>query len=241
MKYWVKALALCVSFSVLAMTSYASSEKKEYKVVKQNIENILRFEVLSIGDAPVPGLVQVSTNRGFFYTSEDGQFLISGKIFNVAEGMRDETEKSLAKLRLNGIVDFNQSVIEFKAPNEQFVVNVFTDISCGYCRKLHREIEEYNANGITVRYLAFPRGGLTSKSYKDMVSVWCSKDQHDAMTVAKTSGKVTQTSCENSVAQQYNFGQQVGVTGTPNIILPDGSMVPGYQPAHALLNTLKNI
>ncbi|GAB5380912.1 MAG: bifunctional protein-disulfide isomerase/oxidoreductase DsbC [Aliiglaciecola sp.] len=241
MKFWIKAFALFVSLSTIAPSSLAESEGKDYEAVKQNIENILRFEVLAIGDAPVPGLVQVSTNRGFFYTSVDGKFLISGKIFNVEEGMRDETEKSLAKLRLDGITDFNQSVIEFKAPDEKFVINVFTDISCGYCRKLHREIEEYNANGITVRYLAFPRGGLSSQSYKDMVSVWCAKDQHDAMTTAKSGGSVAESSCANSVAQQYAFGQQVGVTGTPNIILPDGSMVPGYQPAHALLNTLKNI
>jgi thiol:disulfide interchange protein DsbC len=132
-------------------------------------------------------------------------------------------------------------VIEFKADKEKYVVNVFTDISCGYCRKLHNEIAEYNKKGITVRYLAFPRGGLVSQSYKDMVSVWCSADKQEAMTTAKGGGQVADTSCENKVAQQYKFGQAIGVSGTPNIILPDGTMIPGYQPPKELLDALKNI
>lgn len=240
MKYWINTLVLALALNVVSAVSIAE-EVKDYAVVKNKIESVLRFEVLSIADAPIDGLVQVSTNRGLFYTSEDGKFLVSGKIFNVDAGMRDETEQSLSVLRRDGVVAFNDSMIEFKAPDEKYVVSIFTDITCGYCRKLHREIENYLASGITVRYLAFPRGGLASKSYKDMVSVWCAKDQQDAMTQAKAGDTVDTATCENMVAKQYEFGQQVGVTGTPNIILPNGGLIPGYQPAQDLLTTLKQI
>lgn len=240
MKYWIKTLVLMLALTIFSAASLAKKEDK-YAVVKQKIESVLRFEVLSLADAPIDGLVQVSTNRGLFYTSEDGKFLVSGKIFNVDAGMRDETEQSLSVLRKDGVVQFNGSMIEFTAPDEKYVVSVFTDITCGYCRKLHREIENYLANGITVRYLAFPRGGLASKSYKDMVSVWCAKDPQDAMTQAKAGESVDTATCENMVAQQYAFGQQVGVTGTPNIVLPNGGLIPGYQPAKDLLTTLEQI
>lgn len=240
MKYWINALVLALALNVVSAVSIAE-EVKDYAVVKNKIESVLRFEVLSIADAPIDGLVQVSTNRGLFYISEDGKFLVSGKIFNVDAGMRDETEQSLSVLRKDGVVEFNDSMIEFKAPDEKYVVSIFTDITCGYCRKLHREIENYLASGITVRYLAFPRGGLASKSYKDMVSVWCAKDQQDAMTQAKAGDSVDTATCENMVAKQYEFGQQVGVTGTPNIILPNGGLIPGYQPAQDLLTTLEQI
>ena len=240
MKHGLRVLALAVLVSGFAGKIYAL-ENGKYDAVKQKIEKVLRFEVLSLGDAPIDGLVQVSTNKGLFYTSADGKFLLSGKIFNVDKGMLDETEKSLSVMRLEGANEFEDSVIEFKAPDEKYVVNVFTDISCGYCRKLHREIDEYMANGITVRYLAFPRGGLASKAYRDMVSVWCAEDKQKAMTIAKAGEKLEDASCSNVVADQYEFGQRIGVSGTPNIVLPNGALIPGYQPATNLLNTLKQI
>lgn len=239
MKNWMISLAAGVLLSASLVSQ--AEEDKSYQQVKNKIEQTIGFDVISIADAPISGLLQVSTNQGLFYTSKDGNYLMQGRIFNVNAGMRNETEVALSEMRIDGLSDFTDSVIEFKAKNEQYVVNVFTDITCGYCRKLHAEIEQYNKNGITVRYLAFPRGGLSSESYLDMVSVWCAKDQQKAMTIAKSSGEVSRASCENSVAQQYAFGQRVGVSGTPNIILPDGSMVPGYQPANTLLNSLREI
>ncbi|GAA0859129.1 bifunctional protein-disulfide isomerase/oxidoreductase DsbC [Aliiglaciecola litoralis] len=241
MKYGLKMLALGLVASGFMAASFAVEKNTKYEAVKQKIQNVLGFQVLSIGDSPIDGLVQVSTNRGLFYTSDDGKFLVSGKIFNVEKGMRDETESSLAKMRIEGLGEFKDTYIEFTAPEEKYIVNVFTDITCGYCRKLHREMDEYMANGITVRYFAFPRGGVNSKSYRDMVSVWCADDQQHAMTIAKTGGTVEKSNCANAVAQQYEFGQQVGVTGTPNIVLPNGAMIPGYQPARDLRNALDQI
>jgi len=237
MKFWSKATLLAA-----AMTSFvAGAVEDNYAVVKSKIENSVGFTVSSVADSPVPGLLQIGTNQGLFYTSSDGKFLVHGRIFNVDAGMRNETEITLSEMRLEGVSDFSDSVIEFKAEKERYVVNIFTDITCGYCRKLHNEIAEYNKNGITVRYLAFPRGGLVSQSYKDMVSVWCSTDKQEAMTTAKGGGQIDDSSCENKVAQQYKFGQAIGVSGTPNIVLPNGTMVPGYQPPQELLKTLKNI
>lgn len=237
MKFWSKATLLAAAMTSLV----AGAVEDNYAVVKSKIENSVGFTVSSVADSPVPGLLQIGTNQGLFYTSSDGKFLVHGRIFNVDAGMRNETEITLSEMRLEGVSDFSDSVIEFKAEKERYVVNIFTDITCGYCRKLHNEIAEYNKNGITVRYLAFPRGGLVSQSYKDMVSVWCSTDKQEAMTTAKGGGQIDDSSCENKVAQQYKFGQAIGVSGTPNIVLPNGTMVPGYQPPQELLKTLKNI
>ncbi|MEO0369463.1 MAG: thioredoxin fold domain-containing protein, partial [Pseudomonadota bacterium] len=149
----------------------------------------------------------------------------------------------LSNIRLEGITEFDNSVIEYKAKDEKYSVTVFTDITCGYCRKFHKEIEEYNDLGITVRYLAFPRGGLQSQSYNDMVSVWCDKDPQDALTKAKAGDSFRKDStCEREqVAKQYDFGRQVGVTGTPTIVLQNGSVIPGYQPPEQLMKTIQSI
>jgi thiol:disulfide interchange protein DsbC len=119
-----------------------------------------------------------------------------------------------------------------KAPKTH--ITVFTDTDCGYCQKLHSEVPELNRLGVEVRYVAFPRQGLNSPAAKELVSVWCAKDQQDAMNRAKTRQSVADASCDNPVAKQYQLGQMIGVNGTPAIVLANGKMIPGYQPAPQL-------
>nr|WP_232367628.1 bifunctional protein-disulfide isomerase/oxidoreductase DsbC [Alteromonas pelagimontana] len=207
--------------------------------IKAKVENTLGLEVSSVADSPVKGLLQVNTSQGLFYISENGQYLLQARVFNIDEGMRNETETALSEMRRQGVEEFASSAIEFKAKDEKHVLTVFTDITCGYCRKLHSEVGQLNKNGITVRYLAFPRSGLNSQNYLDMVSVWCAADPKKALTEAKNGEDVKIANCKNKVAQQYQFGQQVGVNGTPNIILEDGTMIPGYQPAKVLIDALE--
>jgi len=115
---------------------------------------------------------------------------------------------------------------------------VFTDIDCGYCRKLHGEIDQFNAKGITVRYLAFPRSGIGAPSYNKAVSVWCDKDPQAAMTRAKNGETLPKADCDNPVKEQYELGQLIGVQGTPAIIMEDGALLPGYVPAAKLAAAL---
>ena len=242
MKKWTKTsavlsgLILTLSFNLSAM-----NEINDYAQVKAKLQASLGMQVSSIGDAPVTGLLQVMTEKGLFYTSQDGKYLLQARIYDIEDGMRNVTEEALGSVRLGGLEKFKDAVIEYKADNEKYVVNIFTDITCGYCRKLHKKMDQYNERGITVRYLAFPRGGINSNSYTDMVSIWCAEDKQEAMNNAKAGGTVASKNCETKVAEQYAFGQKIGVNGTPNIILPNGSVIPGYQPPKQLEDALKAI
>ena len=131
--------------------------------------------------------------------------------------------------------------IVFAPPNPVHTVTVFTDVECGYCRKLHSEIAEYNAQGIAVEYLAFPRMGIGSEDFDKMVSVWCSDDRKKALTEAKTTGVVADKSCKNTVTMQYNVGQRAGLTGTPMILAEDGTQLGGYVPPKALREALDKL
>lgn len=233
-----RLLIASAAFLFASSSTIAQVKSDSLDALKAKLSQTIGLEVTAIGDAPVKGLYQVNTNRGLFYVSEDGTYFLQARIYNIDEGMRNETEATLSGIRMDGIGQFDDSAIVFKAKNEKSVITVFTDITCGYCRKLHNEIGEFNDMGITVKYLAFPRQGLASSNYNDMVSVWCAKNPQAALTDAKSGTKVSSTVCENQVAAQYEFGQQVGVSGTPNIILPDGSMIPGYQPAKAIAQQL---
>ncbi|QPL49413.1 bifunctional protein-disulfide isomerase/oxidoreductase DsbC [Alteromonas sp. B31-7] len=235
----VKFVKTCMLLAFLCVSFFSQADDEA--AVKEKLTMLLGLEVDTIADAPVEGLLQVSTDRGLYYVSKDGQYLVHGRIFNIDEGMKNETEEALSEMRLQGIAELKSSAITYKAKNEKHVITVFTDITCGYCRKLHREMGELNDLGITVQYFAFPRAGLSGKSYGDMVSVWCAENPQKALTDAKSGDQVKSARCDNKVAEQYLLGQKVGVNGTPNIILPDGSVIPGYQPAQAIAQTLQEL
>ncbi|MEP1444943.1 MAG: bifunctional protein-disulfide isomerase/oxidoreductase DsbC [Paraglaciecola sp.] len=240
MKKWTKISTVLNGFLlILSFNLSASVETDNYDQVKAKLQAGLGMYISAIGDAPVPGILQVITEKGLFYASQDGKYLFRASIYNIDEGMRNVTEDTLGSMRLDGLKKFKDGVIEYKADNEKYVVNIFTDITCGYCRKLHNEMDQYNDLGITVRYLAFPRGGLKSRTYSDMVSVWCADNKQEAMDNAKAGGSVPSKSCQTQVAEEYAFGQKIGVNGTPNIIMPNGSVIPGYQPPKQLEQALK--
>lgn len=234
-----KLVVASILLLLSVLSTSASAAQQEHAELIKRFEQKLNFKIISVADANVPGLLQINTDTGIFYASENGEYFLSARVYRVGDEIVDETGAALQKYRLEGIKRFKDSAIEFKSAKEKYVLNVFTDATCGYCRKLHNEMDILNDLGITVRYLAFPRQGLNSKVYSDAVSIWCSDNPQEAMTQAKAGGNVASTSCENEVAEQYNFGKAIGVNGTPNIILPDGTVIPGYQPAQALLAALR--
>lgn len=193
--------------------------------------------VKAVADSTVPGMLQVQTDKGLFFMSDNKQYLFEGNIYDL-KNKKLVNEDILKDIRKAGVKEFDNSVIEFKAADEKYVIHVFTDTSCGYCRKLHHEMADLNKAGITVRYLAFPRGGIQSATYDELKSIWCAKDNQQALTDAKNGKAVQQASCANKVAQHYELGQSFGINGTPALILPDGRLIPGYQPAAALVAAL---
>lgn len=252
-----KALLLSISLFGLSLNNAWSEGEDAIKVdtatTKHAIEARLGVNVDSIAETPLTNIYEVATSQGLFYISSDGNYLIQGSLFDLVNRV-NLTDQSMAKLRLKEIANFEDDMIVFKAKDEKHVITVFTDTSCGYCRKLHNELYTYKEKnqqtnkietlagytdlGITVRYLAFPRGGVDSPVYGEMQSVWCADDKAGAMSAAKNGGSVARASCDNSVLKQYQLGETFGVRGTPAMVLEDGSMLPGYRPPAALLEYL---
>ncbi|TLU66873.1 bifunctional protein-disulfide isomerase/oxidoreductase DsbC [Thalassotalea litorea] len=239
-KFVTTALALMT----LMLTTTASAQDlsvEQIKTIKSQLTK-LGLNADTVTASPMDGLVEVFTDQGLFYTSIDGSYLIQGKVYDISGSQISSlTEETLAKVRVDGMDEFEQSMIVFPAKKEQYQVTVFTDLTCGYCRKLHQQIDEFNDLGITVRYLAFPRGGIGSQSYEDIRSVWCSNDQQKAMTDAKGGAQVQQKICAQPVAEQYEFGRKIGVNGTPAIMLEDGNMLPGYKTPQQLQQILRSM
>ena len=176
------------------------------------------------------------------YASKDGNFFLYGEMYAIKNGELLNTTKQEISLNRRAILDSELSekdFITFAATDEKHVITVFTDVDCGYCRKFHGEIEDYNAQGITVNYVAFPRSGLESESYNKIVSAWCSSDPKGSLTALKEGRDPALKLCQDHpVEDHYLLGQRIGITGTPAIISSSGDLLPGYLPPMELLKKL---
>ena len=234
---------------------------------KLNIVTVLLFSIFIVSDETLinekittilpPGTniesIEVSEFPGIYkvyfgdiqplYVSENGNFFIYGDMFNVnANGIINLTEKDILEKRKALMQDIsNDELIKFEAKNELFAVTVFTDVDCGYCRKLHDEIATYNEVGITINYAAFPRSGIGTETFSKMVGAWCSNNPKDSITKLKNGKKLKLSFCDSQpVAKHYAIGNKIGVTGTPAIVSSKGELLPGYHSAEDLLSKLKS-
>ncbi len=196
-------------------------------------------KVDSIQQSEVKGLNEVRVGTNIFYITDDGKYIIQGKLLDVEKRL-DITEEKLAGIRVQSIENLGQDkMIIFKPEKELHKVTVFTDIDCGYCRKLHSEIDKYLAEGISIQYTFFPRAGKGSDSYNKAVSVWCAKDRKSALTNAKKTGKIKTVTCDNPVDEHMQLARDFNVTGTPMMVTEGGSVFPGYIPADQLAKSLQ--
>ena len=193
----------------------------------------------SITPSAIPGLFEVVIGGQVLYVSEDGRFVVQGDILDLGS-RANVTENRRGELRGQVISAMSEQDMVVFAPEGpvKHTVTVFTDIDCGYCRKMHSQMAAYNKEGIKIRYLLFPREGLGSESFNKAISVWCATDRLEAMTKAKRGEAVENKTCDNPVQAQYELGQKIGVRGTPSMILEDGEMLPGYVPPTQLAQML---
>lgn len=184
------------------------------------------------------GLYEVVINGDIIYVSADGRYAVQGEVISL-EKRENVTEQRRVGLRKD-ILDAldEKDMIVFGDDNSQYTLTVFTDIDCGYCRKLHQQMDEYNDLGIRIRYMAFPRGGIDSESYDKAVNVWCADDRREAMTLAKQGVDLQARQCSNPVKQDFEIGRKLGVSGTPAMFLESGQVLPGYVPPEKLKEVL---
>lgn len=223
-----KTIAL---LAVLAGAAQADDAKIRARLADFGVENI------EISASPVKGLRQVVSDQGVFYASDDGDYFLQGSLVHMTEnGPVDLTLQPLIS-KVNAESDH---MVVYKAKDEKHVINVFFDITCHYCKVMFKETQSYNDAGITVRYLAFPRNGLASKTARQMETIWQDSDRKAALTAAEK-GKVPEKETRvDIVKRHYELGAQLGIQGTPAIFSDKGQLISGYMPAESLLERLEN-
>lgn len=233
--YFRVSAALLVSvFTASPAWSGDSNEipAEERERVAEQFESIAPENVKR---SPIDGWYMIQKGSVVAYISQDGKYLLQGDLIDLDSQVNlSELSRSDARRELMETLS-DDEVIVFAPDAAKYSVSVFTDVDCTYCRRLHDQIEEYMANGIEVRYLLYPRGGPASAAWNTSEAVWCARDRGEALTLAKLDREFESSSCDASTVQDhYLLGQQVGLAGTPAIVLDDGEMIAGYLPPDAL-------
>ena len=218
--------ALLITASATAMATDAEIKSKLQALGAKNIE---------VKDSPVKGLKTAVTDQGILYVSENGQYVLQGKMYELTnKGPVDVA----GKLLVDKVNALKNEMIIYPAKNEKYVVTVFMDITCHYCHILHQQVKEYNDLGITVRYLAFPRAGM-NETARQMEAIWTSKDPVFALNEAEKGNLPKELKTPNIVKRHYDLGVQLGVQGTPSIVTSTGELIGGYLKPQDLLAVLQ--
>lgn len=233
---------LIVGLLAIYSSAFAAEIPKEVTKTAKSLTSLLRGNpsLDKIRKTPIAGLYEATLGSNLIYITADGKHFILGEIYRTKNTV-NLTENRRNKMRMQAINTIKESEMVVFAPKREtkYTINVFTDVDCGYCAKFHQEVPLLNRAGVKVRYLAFPRAGIGSDTYKKMVSVWCADNKQQALTDAKNRRTIKTKTCHNPVEKLYNIGQDVGVTGTPALVLPNGKLLPGYIPYYQLIPYLQ--
>lgn len=226
--------------AALLLASTMVMAEEPFDTIRQQIEKIDKsIKVTDIQPSPIADMYEVQLATGeVIFSDNKGEYFLLGKLYQYSDekGFVNLTEERMngQRIELLATVPAAEKVV-FKAEGaEKSSVYVFTDVDCPYCRKIHEEVPKLQKMGVTVNYLAFPRGGEGSEAHRKMTNIWCADDTAAAMTQIKQGKDIADKTCDNPVMKQYELGQKMGINGTPAIITREGELIPGYMQAERL-------
>ncbi|MCY3883810.1 MAG: DsbC family protein [Gammaproteobacteria bacterium] len=239
-----QSTVLSIFLSVTGVAVYSEENENEYSDGLKSTLKGLGTSLSEIASTPVAGVFEIEAPDGnILYVTEDGKHVFTGELHSI-EGTKTrnltEERRSHARRELMAGLTMDETLNFAPTGNTEHIVYAFTDVDCGFCRTLHDNIEGYGAEGIEIRYLAYPRAGTKSETYKKMVSAWCATDPNDAITKLKEGEPIKRENCDNPIASHMELGRKLKISGTPTLILESGRVIPGYLPPDRLKQALAN-
>jgi thiol:disulfide interchange protein DsbC len=238
-------VAFCLSSAALAQAPPAKADGKAKAEAKADPREAIarKFGDIKLEDvrmSPVNGIYEVTRNSQLTYVTADGRYAFAGDLIDIDgdANVSENRRRAIRSRMINAVPESEMLVFSPKDP--KYVVTVFTDIDCGYCRRLHSQIAQYNKLGIGVRYLFFPRSGPNTESWHKAESVWCAANRNEALTRAKKGEDIKASKCPTDIIKRdFELGLKLDVDGTPAIFLPSGELVAGYAPPDELIKYIK--
>ncbi|MBD3821253.1 MAG: DsbC family protein [Thiotrichales bacterium] len=235
-KQFLKKSLLAMMLSTAFMATAQADEQAIRNTLKEITPNAAEAKITP---SVIPGLYQVVLGTRVLLMDDKARYVFSGDLIDLKtrKNLTTAAENKQRKSILDSLDESKMIVYPAKGATKR-TITVFSDIDCPYCKKLHDDIPKLTAAGIKVRYLSFPRAGVGSGSYKKAVAVWCSTDRRKALDKVMTGGAVDMKTCANPVMNDMKLAELFGVNGTPNILLDDGELIPGYVESKDLIQKL---
>jgi thiol:disulfide interchange protein DsbC len=251
LKQAIVTLCLMV-LTVAATSSVAQSALQANADVPQGLRQKLtesielasqnQLQIVSLKLTELPNIYEVELNTGeMLYSDISGDYLFAGDMYQTTPAGLLNLSAVTRQVRIQEKIEAvpEDEMIIFTPDEIKATITVFTDVDCTYCRALHRDLEKLLDYGIQVRYMAYPRGGEDADSFSKMISVWCSDDRHKSLTQAKNGQNIPAGDCDSPVLAHYELGNEIGISGTPALVFPDGRVIPGYMEADRLAAMLE--
>lgn len=228
-----------------AGNSTASSQPVPTQLTKESaIEalNGIQGEVLSVDPAEIPGLYLVTMKMQNkvvpIYLDGSGSYLFTGNVIRLKD-RKNLTEAHYQQLNPVDIstIPLDDALVIGDPQATQHII-VFTDPHCPYCSKLHKVLKEAVKKNPD---LAFYNKLIPLKSSSQQVTktILCNKSL-EQLEQAFAGKSLPESNCETDVAEKnLKLAQQLGIHGTPTLILPNGQVAPGYKPLDELLKLIE--
>jgi len=223
--------------AVLALAVLSGLAVAQDPAVKQAIKAkiqaaIPQLPVREIRAAQLPGLYEVELVNGErLFTDAEVSYFVAGDLFQITDNRLvnlSEVKRNSRRAEQLATIPDEDKIIFTPQQRKKATVTVFTDVDCGYCRRLHQQMAGYLEHGIEIQYLAYPRAGVGSNSYQKIVSAWCADNKQEAITKLKKGEKIASITCDNPVVEHFRLGGKLGITGTPSLVFESGQLYPGY-------------
>lgn len=246
MKYLMQkaVVSFVLSMGLVFATQSQAGEAEDINTIQKVLAGLMpQAKADSIKPSGFPGMYEAIYGPQIIYISADGRYMLEGDLYDLKNQMNlTETKRRVARAKTVRSMDEKTMVVFTPGADKvKYTITAFTDIDCGYCRKMHKQMKQYNDLGIAFRYLAYPRSGVNTPSYFKAVSVWCAEDKQAAMTQAKSGVNLPKVDCKTPIKAHMDAAKLVGVTGTPTMVLESGRVIPGYVEPKRLIKILDQL
>ncbi len=225
---------------LVASSLVAADDNAELQHVRETVSGMFSgIEADDVFASEVDGWYTIRKGAIIAYISGDGRYLLQGDMIDLQESTNlSEESRNEARVKMMAAVPEDQLIV-YTPDTVRHTVSIFTDIDCTFCRRLHSQLQDYMDEGIEIRYFLYPRNGPSSESWVKAQNVWCADNRNEALTLAKLDKTFPMHECDSStVSAHYAIGQDVGLRGTPAIVLEDGTLFSGYLPARQLTEAI---
>lgn len=235
MNIFLRSMLLALSLG--ATMSVFADDMEEFK--KVFTERFPKFTLTHVEKTPIDDVFLAVVSGQVIYMTKDGRYMFDGNLVDL-KSRKNYTDEAMAGIRLQELNTLGEdNMIVYTPKKVKHTITVITDVDCPYCRKLHDEMDGYMASGIKVRYVFMPLKGHAD--YTKTVSIWCSDDQNEALDMAKAGAEIEPKKCDNPIDEHLAVARNLGVNGTPAIILQNGQLLAGYVPVAKLAAELDRL